>query len=210
MPFGSISLHGYPAFQPKVSAYGASTESSNGTEEQSIAASRPVKASSHPSKSTNNTELTPDEKKVVAALEKRDREVHAHEAAHIGAGGGVVRGGASYSYQAGPDGKRYAVGGEVGIDASPVKDNPEATIRKMQVVRSAALAPADPSGQDHAVASAATAQMAAARAQLAEERSSSAEGIGNGDRSTLPNVNSYSRSGKHHQAEVPAVVDVQA
>lgn len=114
-------------------------------------------------------DLSEDEERQVAELKTRDREVRAHEAAHMGAGGGVVRGGASYTFQAGPDGRRYAVGGEVSIDASPVKDNPEATIRKMQQVRSAALAPANPSGQDRSVAAAAAAQEASARMQLREE-----------------------------------------
>lgn len=205
MLFGSISLHGNGA-QPADSAYagsGADSNSQNRSDSRAIA--------SNPAKTAGRQELTSDEKKVVAQLEKRDREVRAHEAAHISAGGGVVRGGASYSYQAGPDGKRYAVGGEVGIDASPVKDNPQATIQKMQVVRSAALAPADPSGQDHAVASAATAQMAAARAQLAEERSNSAGGNNYGEADRKPNVNSYDRNGKKHPAEnAAAAVDLQA
>lgn len=205
MLFGSISLHGYGA-QPAVSAQAGSSADSD---PQGRSDSRTI--ASNPAKKTSRQELTSDEKKVVAQLEKRDREVRAHEAAHISAGGGVVRGGATYSYQAGPDGKRYAVGGEVGIDASAVKDNPEATIQKMQVVRSAALAPADPSGQDHAVASAATAQMAAARAQLAEERSNSAGGNNNGDAGRKPNVNSYDRSGKKHPVENAAVaIDLQA
>lgn len=119
---------------------------------------------------SGDSELSKEEQQQVTELKKRDREVRAHEAAHMGAGGGVVRGGASYSFQAGPDGRKYAVGGEVGIDASPVKDNPEATIRKMQKVRAAALAPASPSGQDQAVASAASAQEAAARMELNKDR----------------------------------------
>ena len=105
-------------------------------------------------KGTASAELTPEEQKQVTDLKKQDREVKAHEAAHIAAGGAYVRGGATYSYQSGPDGKRYAVGGEVSIDTAP-EDDPNATIRKMQAVRSAALAPANPSGQDRSVAAAA-------------------------------------------------------
>jgi hypothetical protein len=55
----------------------------------------------------------------VEALQKRDREVRAHEMAHVAAGAGVVTSGASYSFETGPDGRRYAVGGEVGINVSP-------------------------------------------------------------------------------------------
>ncbi len=126
----------------------------------------------------DTVELSDEEKRQVAELARRDREVRAHEAAHMAAGGGYVRGGASFSYQSGPDGKRYAVGGEVSIDTSPVKGNPAATVRKMQAVRSAALAPANPSGQDRSVAAAAAAAEAAARQELNREQSSSGSGTG--------------------------------
>ncbi len=109
----------------------------------------------------------PEEQAELAELKRRDQEVRQHEAAHVAAGGAYVRGGASYSYQPGPDGKRYAVGGEVSIDASPVGDNPEATIAKMQRVRGAALAPANPSGQDLAGAARASQTEMQARMQAA-------------------------------------------
>jgi hypothetical protein len=119
-------------------------------------------------------EYTAEEQQVIAELADRDREVRAHEQAHVSAGGAYIRGGASYDYQSGPDGKRYAVGGEVSIDTSPVRDNPQATIAKMQVVRAAALAPADPSAQDRAVAAAAAQAEAAAAAELNEMRAAEA------------------------------------
>jgi hypothetical protein len=115
-------------------------------------------------------ELTEEEQQIVADLQARDREVRAHEQAHISAGGQYITGGATYDYERGPDDKRYAVGGEVGIDSSPIRDNPEATIAKMQVVRAAALAPAEPSGQDRAVAAAASRNEAQASAELREKR----------------------------------------
>lgn len=102
---------------------------------------------------------TPAEKKLIEELKARDREVRAHEAAHKSAAGSLARGGPSYSYQRGPDGVSYAIGGEVQIDLSPVPGNPEATLRKAQQIRAAALAPAQPSAQDYAVAAQA-AQMA--------------------------------------------------
>ena len=114
-------------------------------------------------------ELTPEETKEVEELKKRDKEVRDHERAHMMAGGGLVRKGASYQYTTGPDGKRYAVGGEVSIDTSEVKDNPEATITKMQQVRRAALAPAEPSGQDRSVASSASQKEAQARQELSQK-----------------------------------------
>lgn len=114
-------------------------------------------------------ELSEAEKRVVEELKSRDREVRAHEAAHLAAGSGLVRGGASYSYQTGPDGKRYAIGGEVSIDISPVKDDPRATILKMRKVRSAALAPADPSAQDRAAAAKASQIESRARMELQQQ-----------------------------------------
>jgi hypothetical protein len=101
-------------------------------------------------------ELKPEEKKQSEDLHRIDAAAKANEQAHMSAGGGLVRDGVSYQYQKGPDGKLYAVGGEVQIDISPVSGNPEATLTKMQQVRRAALAPADPSGQDKQVAGAAT------------------------------------------------------
>ena len=97
------------------------------------------------------TELTAEEKQRIDDLKKQDRAVKAHEQAHIAAGGDAVRGAASYQYQIGPDGQQYAVGGEVQIDVSPER-SPKATIRKMEQIIQAALAPAQPSGTDRAVA----------------------------------------------------------
>lgn len=63
----------------------------------------------------------------------------------------------------------YAVGGRVRIDVSAVSGDPAATLRKMQQVRRAALAPAEPSSQDRRVASRASAEEAKARTALREE-----------------------------------------
>ena len=121
-------------------------------------------------KSTEGKTLTEEEQKQVDELKARDAEVKAHEQAHIAAGGSYVRGGASYDYQTGPDGKKYAVGGEVSIDTSPVEGDPQATINKAQVILKAALAPAEPSRQDKSVASQARQMMASARKELMAEK----------------------------------------
>jgi hypothetical protein len=110
----------------------------------------------------------------IAALAKADREVRAHEQAHLAAAGAHVTSGPAYQYRTGPDGKRYAVAGEVGIDVAPVAGNPEATIRKAQVIQAAANAPADPSGQDRAVAAQAARMEAKARLELAGSREEAA------------------------------------
>jgi len=67
-------------------------------------------------------------------LKIRDSEVRAHEQAHLAAAGQYARGGASFTFQKGPDGVSYAVGGEVGIDVGREKTH-EATISKMQVIK---------------------------------------------------------------------------
>lgn len=110
--------------------------------------------------------LSSQDQMLVATLRALDAEVRAHEQAHIAAGGGLT-GGATYEMQIGPDGQRYAVGGEVSIDTRGGA-NPHETIRRMQQVRAAALAPAVPSSQDLAVASAAARKEAAAMAELAQ------------------------------------------
>jgi hypothetical protein len=107
----------------------------------------------------------------LSLLKARDGEVRAHEAAHIATGGRYITSGASYAYQKGPDGIQYAVGGEVGIDASPEPGRPEETVQKMRVVRAAALAPSDPSAADLSVAAAASQTEAEALAEIAQARS---------------------------------------
>ncbi len=111
----------------------------------------------------------------LARLKAADTAVRAHEAAHVAAGGSYVRGGASFTYEVGPDGKQYAVAGEVGIDISAVPGDPQATILKMITVRAAALAPADPSSTDRAVAAAASQAEAAARAELSQQEANPAQ-----------------------------------
>lgn len=125
--------------------------------------------------STDAGALSEAEKRQVQKLKQRDAEVKNHERAHIAAGGPYVSGGANFQYQRGPDGRNYAVGGEVRIDVAP-ENSPEGTIRKMQVVRRAALAPADPSPQDRSVAARAT--QVEARARLEKSRQQDAGGAG--------------------------------
>ncbi|MBL4801708.1 MAG: hypothetical protein JKY45_07415 [Emcibacter sp.] len=116
----------------------------------------------------SSTELTDEEKTQVEQLKKTDKEVRAHEQAHKNAGGQFA-GSASFGYEVGPDGKRYAISGEVPIDIAPVEGDPEATIAKMNAVTAAALAPAKPSGQDRQVAAKAAALRAEAQAELTRQ-----------------------------------------
>lgn len=104
----------------------------------------------------------------IRELASRDREVRAHEQAHK-AVGGQYAGAVSYSYERGPNGRLYAVGGSVAIDTAPVPGDPAATLQKLQQVQRAALAPAQPSSQDLAVAAQAAQAIAQARSELAAD-----------------------------------------
>lgn len=122
------------------------------------------------SSSFENAEFSGEEQKELMELKKRDTEVKAHEQAHLAAAGQYAAGGPSYTYQVGPDGKRYAIGGEVPIDMSK-ETTPEATIAKMQQVGRAALAPANPSSADRQIAARAAQLTLQARAELQSEMS---------------------------------------
>ncbi len=114
------------------------------------------------------TELTEAEQDLITQLKARDQEVRAHESAHMSAGGAAA-GGASYTYQSGPDGNQYAIGGEVPI-AIDTGGSPEQVISNAQQVRAAALAPAQPSSQDMSVAAMASQIEMGARSELAQEK----------------------------------------
>jgi hypothetical protein len=105
------------------------------------------------------------EQTVLRELQGRDREVRTHEQAHLASAGAYARGGVSFVYQRGPDGRMYAVGGEVGIDIGRAA-TPEETIVKMQTVRRAALAPAEPSAADRRIAAQASIRLAEAQREL--------------------------------------------
>jgi hypothetical protein len=119
-------------------------------------------------KGKDGKELSEGETRALEELKQLDREVRAHEMAHMAVGGSLVSGGIHYEYESGPDGNIYAVGGEVSIAISD-GNTPEQTVQKMQQVEAAALAPADPSPQDRAVAAAAAQRAQAARAEMTKK-----------------------------------------
>jgi hypothetical protein len=171
MPVSAVSP--YPNYnQQDVDAYGVFSKKEG---LQAFPGMKEKVDSSAP-KGTGKKQLTPEQEKEVEKLKKRDAQVRAHEQAHVAAGGAYIKGGASFSYQKGPDGNMYAVGGEVSIDTSPVKDNPQATIAKMETVKAAALAPADPSGSDRAVAASAQQEESKAQQEISQQKSGKAQG----------------------------------
>jgi hypothetical protein len=155
---------------------------------------------------TAGEELSDEDQERVEELEARDRAVRDHEAAHLAAAGSYASGGASFEYETGPDGKRYAVGGEVEIDTSPVEGDPAATISKMETVRAAALAPAEPSAQDRSVAAQAAAAAAEARRELSESSGAAQES----QPAPSGTYNAQGRSAGDSTAAREAHVDVRA
>lgn len=113
------------------------------------------------------------EQQQLTQLKQRDAEVRAHEQAHASLGGQYASS-PKYEYERGPDGRRYAVDGEVSIDISKAS-TPEETIRKAQQVKAAALAPAEPSAQDLRVAIEATQIALEARTEIASKNAEKAQ-----------------------------------
>jgi len=160
----------------------AQQEGSSGQQERQPQDSQDASAA----RGTDGEPLTEAEQKQVEELRDRDREVRTHEQAHKAAAGQYATSGPTYSYQTGPDGKRYAVGGQVGIDLS-TEETPDQTIAKMAVVRRAALAPAEPSSQDRKVAAQASQIANEARAEKArlQQEEREAEQVEEADGSSL-------------------------
>lgn len=158
---GGIHSSDY-SYTPLVHSGGGDARNKNSPESSKDAANEATY--SEPKAQLNETELA-----VVRELKQRDQKVRQHEMAHIAASGGLAQGGAKYTYQKGPDGQNYAVGGHVNLDISPGK-TPEETLRKAQTIQAAALAPADPSGQDRAIAAKASQMAMNARTELNQQQ----------------------------------------
>jgi hypothetical protein len=152
----------------------SSGESPPGQEEMAVTSEKTdpdgknAKKRHHGGKKPGEHELTKAEQEEVRELKEKDREVRAHEMAHKAAAGELAPSGPHYEYQTGPDGHDYAVGGHVPIKI-PASDDPKETLAKAEKARQAALAPADPSPADRAVAQEASHMASQARAQISAE-----------------------------------------
>lgn len=136
-------------------------------EKNSVEESAPSKIEQKDTTSpTTQDTLDTSEIKMLVELQSRDAEVRQHEAAHKSAG--APTGAASYTYQQGPDGKMYAIGGEVSVTMKSGA-TPEETIANAQAVIASAMAPSDPSPQDHAVATSARMMMLKAQQEKNKE-----------------------------------------
>ena len=98
--------------------------------------------------------LDDSERQMVQDLAARDREVRSHESAHAALLGRYAVGGPTYSFQVGPDGKAYAVGGSITADVGR-ESTPEATAAKARIIARAAMGGGASSGADRSVAAAA-------------------------------------------------------
>lgn len=180
------------------------------TDKVSISPEAKVAAQQSGDSQSSSVSLTQQELSQLQKLKRRDSEVRTHEQAHLSAAGQYARGGASFTFQKGPDGNSYAVGGEVPIDLS-TEQTPAATISKMQAVKRAALAPASPSAADRQIASQAAAKESQARQELARETltpdSSSSDTSKNteDEDSTISANNSNSVSSQNGSGDNPAV-----
>lgn len=171
---GLTILGGEPAQQPGKDGTQTRRPVGGATSSQGLSSGETLLGAQQQASQTNTGnakgagDLSEEERDQVAKLKQIDAKVRAHERAHA-AVGGQYAGAPSYSYTRGPDGQLYAVGGEVSIDISAESD-PQATLQKATQVAAAALAPADPSGQDRAVAAAAAQLRLQALAQIREEK----------------------------------------
>ncbi|WP_083651591.1 putative metalloprotease CJM1_0395 family protein [Vreelandella massiliensis] len=151
----------------------------------------------------DGTPLDDQEIRQLDQLKRTDQEVRQHERAHEVAGGPYT-GSASYEYETGPDGQKYAVAGEVPIDYGPVPGDPKATIDKMQTVISAAMAPAEPSSKDRQVAAQARQYMLEAKLEAAMQQSEMNNARAGAESSQRDNVDAAGATGDSASASKSA------
>jgi len=173
MGIGAISSSSATPLQQRVGTVSAPATAAPAAPTTTTAAPEPTgKSAAAPADksaaSGDTTSWTPEALALIEKLKESDTAVRQHEQAHLAAAGGLAVSGASYTYQRGPNGVDYAIGGEVQIDTSP-GNTPEKTIARAHQIQAAALAPADPSGQDRSVAAQAEQLEQQARAELAVE-----------------------------------------
>ena len=139
--------------------------SARGTEEVLVVHVGRSAMPSQPAQASDGRWKTSDE-----AL-SRDREVRAHENAHLSTLGPYAASGIVYDTLAGASGDTIAVGGHIAVDLAEVPGDPEATIRKARTVLNAAQAPGDPSAADMQVAARAYRLMQQAQSELRVDQS---------------------------------------
>ena len=144
---------------------------------------------------TGSEELTQQEQREVSELKMTDAQVRNHEHAHKAAAGGLHTSGPNYEYETGPDGRKYAVAGDVNVSYSHSSD-PEVNLRNAQQLKASALAPADPSSQDRKGAPQAEMEIAQARQEILEEQNQARD-----EEENSSNINNVSSSEPENASE---------
>lgn len=144
---------------------------------------------------TGSEELTQQEQREVSELKMTDAQVRNHEHAHKAAAAGLHTSGPNYEYETGPDGRKYAVAGDVNVSYSHSSD-PEVNLRNAQQLKASALAPADPSSQDRKVAAQAEMEIAQARQEILEEQNQARD-----EEENSSNINNVSSSEPENASE---------
>lgn len=150
-----------------------------------------TEAEPEPKVAGEKKELSPEQEQEVAQLKARDAEVKAHEQAHLAASAGISASAPSYTYETGPDGVKYAIGGEVNISFSQGND-PKENLANAEAMRAAALAPAQPSSQDLAVANNAQKMIEEAKQQIKEKAAEESQSTQTGEKTQKSEISSDS------------------
>ena len=181
-----------------------SSDDNKKTEKNNTKSLSPHDSQPSSQKNVTATLLTDVEKEIVRDLKVRDREVRAHEQAHKNAAGPYAKG-ISYHYERGPDGVSYAVSGEVKIDTSEIPGDPQATLEKAQQIIAAALAPAEPSQQDYAVAAEARQMATKAKSELSQAEAEQKETSGHNPRQA---TDAYTETENNNEEPAGTLVDL--
>ncbi len=114
-------------------------------------ASSPSPAAASPVAAKRLDQLSAAERADIARFQQRDQQVRQEEKAHAAVAGDLA-GPINYIYQRGPDGRQYAVGGSVSVQAKTVTGDPAEAKRLSGRMAVAANAATSPSAQDLATA----------------------------------------------------------
>ncbi len=123
----------------------------------------------------NPNDLDEGDKELVKRLEQRDSAVRLHEQTHAAIAGKYAEGPPTYSYQMGPDGKMYAIGGSLAVDTGKEAD-PAENRNKARILQAAALGVAEPSAADSVVAMQAATLVEAGASPLGEHANANQSG----------------------------------
>ncbi len=123
----------------------------------------------------SKTEMSAEDQALLDKLKARDSLVRGHETAHIMAAGGQATGPAQYTYQTGPDGRQYAIGGSVNIAVVSSPSSDEDAANQAATASRAAMANSEMSLCDMQVAMRASELSAKAKSRALDAYAEQAE-----------------------------------